>query len=280
MSWTDMSLRRSPQHGCKRFTGRAGRSHDLVRTRELLEEPSHIVEGIGRERGMEVLNKLEIATPTGEGKISGPDQQMRVVVGEQRRNLRVEDPMVRAGNRLDLIVPTDTARALLAQAGAHAFGIRQDQGIAAAAPQQRVEQDGLEEGKGQSIGCERNALPRRGRNEFKRIHKCPQQLESNRRLVQQKVENGIRVSDSARPILVRWRELAVEQVLRSAFLLAGGDQAGQEDRHDPESEHAKENSARDFQYVPHDLKLPSSIGHDALWGQIAVQHDAIERSLP
>ena len=120
-------------------TGRAGGGHDLIRSCELLEEYRHIIKGIGRERGMEVLYELEIAAPSGESEIAGPDQQVRIIVSEQRRYLRMEDPMVRAGHRLDFIVPTYTASPFLTEAGAHALGIRQDQGIAATAPQKRVE---------------------------------------------------------------------------------------------------------------------------------------------
>jgi hypothetical protein len=68
---------------------------------------------------------------------------MGIVIAEQRPLLR-ETPHDLRRPRLRFIVAADPARAFLAQAGAHAFRIGQDEGIATTPAKQRVEKHRLE----------------------------------------------------------------------------------------------------------------------------------------
>ncbi|WP_275230779.1 hypothetical protein [Novosphingobium album (ex Liu et al. 2023)] len=145
----------------------------MIGSRELLEEAGGVIEGVGREARMEMLDEFEIAAPSGKCQVSRADEQMGIVIGEQRADLRVEHAVAGAGDGLDLIIAPHPACPFLAEARANTFRIGKDQRIAATAPQQGIKQHRLEEGERQRIGCKGRALPRRGRNQIERIHTHP-----------------------------------------------------------------------------------------------------------
>jgi hypothetical protein len=122
---------------------------------------------------MQMLDQLEITAPPRESQVARSDEQMGIVIAEQRAHFCVKHPMICAGHGFDLIVAADPARAFLAQAGAHAFRIGQDEGIATTPAKQRVEKHRLEKRQRKRIGREGSAPPWRCRDQIKRIHTHP-----------------------------------------------------------------------------------------------------------
>ena len=128
--------------------------------RDLLEEICRVVDRVSREAGVQVFKDFTVSTPPTKGKVSGADQHMAFVCGHEDRHLRVKHAIGHR-NGLDLIVLSDEVCALLANACTHAIDIGEDQGLRTPTPAlERVEDDGLKEGKTQRVGGEGDALPR------------------------------------------------------------------------------------------------------------------------
>ena len=125
-----------------------------------LEETCRVGDRVSREAGVQVFEDFTVATPPTKGEVSGADKHMAFVRGGEDRHLRVEHAIGHR-NGLDLIVLSDAVCALLADACTHAIDVGEDKGLRAPSPaHERVEDDGLEEGKAQRVGGEGDALPR------------------------------------------------------------------------------------------------------------------------
>ena len=98
-----------------------------------LEEIGRVGDRASREAGVQVFKDFAVATPSTEGEVSGTDEYMAFVRGSEDRHLRVEHAILHRDG-LDLIVLSDAACTLLADAGTHAIDLGEHNGLRTATP--------------------------------------------------------------------------------------------------------------------------------------------------